>query len=263
MKKTFLLFFALLFTTVMFAQNQLPSATNATAGKLTVSFATTSPGTESYFAVYVTNSAGALVNTLYYRYASTYKSQLKTLYGLILNASPTSTNLKFVGTPDGVSGATITAAVTTKTVYWGQSAAMATAVAALADGNYKVNFEMVKRNDNWTYGSAIFAKGPATSTPVVPATLGFTGMTVSWVPASTAINDVEMEKMYSVYPSPAVNSIFVSGLDIESVDICSLSAKILMQSKEQKINISQLPKGAYLAVVYTKNGLVVKKFQKM
>jgi hypothetical protein len=73
-----------------------------------------------------------------------------------------------------------------------------------------------------------------------------------------------MEKRYTLYPSPAVSSIYVSGLDIERIDICSLSAKILIHTNEQKVNISKLPKGAYLAVVYTKSGnSIVKKFQKM
>ena len=272
MKKIIIPLVLLMWSLAIFAQNQVASATNATAGKLTVQFATAAITTDSYFAVYITNSSNQLVNTLAYRYsgnaqfATDFAPQLTTFYSLIGSSfNPASiTNLKFVGNPDGVSGATISAAFPLTTVYWGQSANMATAVAALPDADYKVNFEMVKRNNNRSSGSVTFTKGPANSAPVVPAITSFTNMTVSWTPANTAINDVEFEKLYSLYPNPAVSSIYVSGLGIEGVDICSLSAKILIHSNESNVNISQLPKGAYLAVIYTKTGdMVVKKFQKM
>lgn len=198
-----------------------------------------------------------------YQYGSNYASESTDFWSKIGSTYNTA-NFKFVGTPDGTTGATFSGAIASKTVYWGNSVAMATAVAALADGSYKVNFELVTESNNRRYYFVIFTKGPATSTPTIPTMTPFTGVSVSWVPASTAINDVEMEKRYTLYPSPAVSSIYVSGLDIESIDICSLSAKILMHSNEQKVNISKLPKGAYLAVVYTKSGSsIVKKFQKM
>ena len=95
------------------------------------------------------------------------------------------------------------------------------------------------------------------------ATTNFTTVSIAWAPVNTAINDVEMDKYYSLYPSPAVSSIYVSGLDIEGIDICSVSGKILMHSNVQNVSISALPKGVYLAVVYTKAGTVVKKFQKI
>jgi hypothetical protein len=43
MKKHILPIIALFFSATMFAQNQMPSTTNATAGKLTVTYAVTTP----------------------------------------------------------------------------------------------------------------------------------------------------------------------------------------------------------------------------
>lgn len=71
-----------------------------------------------------------------------------------------------------------------------------------------------------------------------------------------------MEKYYSVYPNPAISSIYVSGENVKEVQICALNGQILMTSNEQHVNISSLPKGNYLALITTKNGSVVKKIQK-
>lgn len=51
MKKHIFPIIALFFSATMFAQNQMPSATNATAGKLTVKWALSSPGGNSHLAV--------------------------------------------------------------------------------------------------------------------------------------------------------------------------------------------------------------------
>lgn len=42
-----------------------------------------------------------------------------------------------------------------------------------------------------------------------------------------------------------------------------LLLKILLNSKEQNVNISSLPKGIYIAVIYAKSGTSVKKIQKI
>lgn len=263
MKKLILPLFALFFSVSLFAQEQIPSVTTATAGKLTVKWALSSPGANSYLAVYITNSSNQLVNTLSYQFASSSRdSQLSTFWSLI-GSSYNVTNFKFVGTPDGSTGATFNGAIAQKTVYWGNSATMATAVAALADGNYNLIFELVRENNLISKYTVVFAKGPTTSTPTIPTMSYFNSVSASWVPANTAVQDVELQKMYSLYPSQAVSSIYVTGLDIEGIDICTLSAKIISHSNEQKVNISSLPKGMYMAVIYTKAGMVVKKFQKI
>lgn len=84
-----------------------------------------------------------------------------------------------------------------------------------------------------------------------------------WFPVNTALNNIEMYKLYSIYPNPAVSSIFASGSNIKEVAICSLTGKQIISSKEQSVSISSLPKGFYLTVIYAKAGAVVKKIQKL
>jgi len=261
MKKLFLPIFALFFSATIFAQ---------TAGTLTVTYSTKTISTqaESFYAIYITNSSSVLVNTLAYQTSNSHSSASSylTAWWNLLGGSISSTTTKYVGSTDGISGATATSFVTGKVVYWGKT----TSVATVPDATYTVNFiigectsggSSVQGNIKY---SGTFNKGATASNSTVTATTAFYNISLAWAPVSTAINDVEMEKLYTLYPSPAVSSIYVSGVDIESIEICSLSAKILMHSTEQSVNVSELPKGAYLAVVYTKSGgMLVKKFQKI
>ena len=263
MKKLILAILTLFFSATMFGQ---------TAGTLTVTYSTKtiSNQTEYADAIYITDSSGALVNTLVYQTTNSNSSAsgyLTAWWNLIGKTTPTATNTKFVGATDGISGASVKSSgwVTAKNVYWGRT----TSVASALDGTYTVNFIIVEVTSggssvqgNIKY-SGTFIKGTTASNSTVTATTAFYNLSLAWAPVNTAINDVEMDKYYSLYPSPAVSSIYVSGLDIEGIDICSVSGKILMHSNVQNVSISALPKGVYLAVVYTKAGTVVKKFQKI
>ncbi|HEY6914391.1 MAG TPA: T9SS type A sorting domain-containing protein, partial [Paludibacter sp.] len=108
-----------------------------------------------------------------------------------------------------------------------------------------------------------FTKGPVAQTVTPTAVSPISAITLTWTPVNTAIDNVEFSKLYNVYPNPAVSSVYVTGSDIKEVQICSLAGKILLSSKEQKVNISVLPKGFYLAVIYAKDGMVVKKIEKL
>ncbi len=139
------------------------------------------------------------------------------------------------------------------------------------DGDYTVKMELTDDKAGTASSSHVvgykFTKGPVASTGTLStgsvAIASISAITVQWTPVSSAVQNVEMDKLYSVYPNPAVSSIYVTGLNIEGIDICSLSGKILLMSDVQNVNISKLPKGAYLAVIYTKAGTVVKKIQKI
>ncbi len=247
MKKLILPLFALFLSATLFAQ---------TAGTLTFKVTTVAAGTVSgkhIQAIWITNSttnsSSTFVKTLLTT-TSGDKSHLK----LFLAAAGSTPNAV-----DASTGAT-TSTYGALTYTWNGTNTSRTVV---ADGNYTVWVDLSDDPDevsgNWT-----FAKGATAANITGTSTTNLTTVSLAWVPANTAINNVEMEKMYSLYPNPAVSSIYVSGLDIETIEICTLSAKILMHTNEQKVNISQLPKGAYLAVVYTKSGgMVVKKFQKI
>jgi hypothetical protein len=252
------------------AQNKVSSAANGTSGKLTVNFSTTMIGTTSkiVFAIYITdNTTGKLTNTLFYRTkdgqtdTGTVNQDLPTWFGLIGSTWPTTKTLILT---DANTGATISGSLTNQVAYWGNNSAAATAVSAVPDGTYKVNFEMAGYSPLRPVSySTTFVKGPTPSGSIpVTASTGFSGITISWVPVNTAVQDVELGKLYNVYPNPAISNIYVSGSDVKEVEICSLAGKSILVSKVQNINVSSLPKGVYLAVIRAANGTVVKKIEK-
>lgn len=266
MKTLFTSLFFCFFSFVISAQNQTPNITTATAGKLTVNFTVPTPGAKTYYAVYITNSSNVLINTLSYQYGSAYSSQLTIFWSRIGSTfNPNNTaNLKHVGI-DGTTGATLSAsaASSTKTVYWGNSTTMASTVASLPDGDYKINFELVKENNNRTYTSATFTKGPTAVTPTVsPAISTFSGISIQWTPTNTALTDVKLSSLYSIYPNPSASNVYVNGPDVKSIDVFTLEGKHVFSSNEQKLNISSLKKGTYLLNINTGKGLVSKKLIK-
>ncbi len=257
MRKAILPFVLLLCSFSLFSQ---------TAGTLTVTYSTQKIASQtlSVYAVYVTNSSAALVNTLAYKTSngnSSASSELASWWTLI---GKSLTGAKFIGTVDGISGATTSTWAIGQKVYWGRTASVAT----VPDGTYTVNFIIGEATSGGgsIVGNVIykgtFVKGTAVSNATVTATSGFSNITLAWAPVNTAINDVEMDKYYSVYPNPAVSSIFVSGSDVKQVEICSLAGQSLIVSNQQQVNISSLPKGNYLAIIRANNGTIVKKIQK-
>jgi len=259
MKKILLSFF-ILATIAVSAQNEVPAATTPTAGTLTVTTITTSCGgsysPEHSLAIYVRNSSNALVNTLLYytRNSNSSASDLTTWWSLITSF----TTSKMLLNSDAITGATATSNGLV-TCYWGKTASIAT----VADGNYTVNFEACDAPGKRGYTTGTFTKGPTAQTVTVPNVTGFTSTSIKWVPVNTAVQNLEMDKLYSVYPNPAISSIFVSGSDIKEVEICSLAGKSISRTNQQKVDISALAKGNYLAVIYAKTGTVVKKIQKL
>ena len=267
MKKLLISLSFCLFAFIISAQNQSPNATTATGGQLAVTFELLNPGTEIYFSVYITNGAGQLVNTLGYRYgngsSAQYSPQLSTFWSKIGNTFNIP-NFKYVGNTDGTSGATTTSAIASKTYYWGKTAPNVTAVAAFPDGVYTINFESAKNNNNRKYASTTFTKGPAVSTAaaVSPAISTFAGISAIWTPAATGINNIELSTLYSIYPNPAITSVYVNGPDIQSVDVFTLEGKRIFSSNQQKLNIAALKKGTYMLSINTGKGNVSKKLIK-
>jgi len=241
MKKIFFAIFALIFSASLFAQ---------TAGTLTVT-ATVSSSTYIY-SVWITSSTGTYIRTLTH-YGTNYSSDLVNWYAVSSGA-----------TTNATTGATKSSTATIVSTWNGMNISNASLV---ADAVYKVWIEMTTES----YGKSsklvtgTFTKG-TTDLPLTTLT-GVTpigGVTIKWVHVSgTGIQDVEMDKLYSVYPNPAISSIFVSGMDINQVDICSLNGQRILTSNQQKVDVSGLSKGNYLAVIYAKTGTIVKKIQKL
>ena len=242
MKKIILPIFALIFSASMFAQ---------TAGTLTVK-ATVAYSSPYFYAVWINNPNGTFLRTLvmYGGNSSYYKD-------LVNWHSQTSDNKT-----NAITGATASATTSYTTTWNGKNQVNSGVV---TDGNYIVNIEMSSESysPNSKFVSTSFAKGRSSVslTPTAVSPIG--SITVSWVPDFTAVQNVDMQKLYSVYPNPTVSSIFVNGIDIKEIEICSLSGKTLLLSKEQKVDVSALSKGFYLAIIRAKTGTVVNKFEKI
>ncbi|MEI7502933.1 MAG: DUF2271 domain-containing protein [Paludibacter sp.] len=242
MKKiyTYILFFA--FCTAMKAQ---------TSGTLTV---TSSIGASTFItAVWVTNSSSAFVRTL-----TAYGNETKYNKDLVKWTADCGGLRNYT---NAVTGATKPSSSLITSTWNGTNQLNTTQV---ADGNYNVKIEMT--TEGYGTGTKLvtgtFTKGPNAQTVTPTAVTPISAISIKWVPVNTALVDVELEKLYSVYPNPAISSIFISGLDINEVEICSLTGKSILFSKEQKIDISLLPSGIYLALIRTKVGTLVKKIYK-
>ena len=252
MKKLILPFFLLIISFSLFAQNEVPVASNAnTAGTLTVT-STVTYSNPYYYAVWINNPTGTFLRTLVmYGNNSSY-------YADLARWSADTNKNKTNATTGATKSSTSTLPIT-----WNAKDQDNSLV--VADGTYTVKIEMTSES----YGTAskfvtsTFVKGTAAQT-VTPANVSpISAISIKWVPVNTAINDVELEKLYNVYPNPAISSIYVTGNDIQAVEICSLAGKSILYSREQKVDVSALPKGMYLAVVRAKAGTIVKKIQKI
>lgn len=278
MKKIFILLLIFLSSDFVHAQQSVGEAVNGTSGTLTVTFTTTSAGGNrspmNVIAIWVQNSSNVLVNTLMYYTSNGHTSALdmSTWWGLIGShwsgnavtiAGYTKTDADAL---NGRTGATLQGHAT-RTCYWGKTVNIAT----IADGTYTVGMELADADGlppvNSTGHKLVkytFAKGTSSSTGVLSgsAQSSFSNVSVQWVSAVSAINDVKLEKLYSVYPNPTKSDIYVSGTDIESVQILSLDGRSMFFTKDQKLNVSQLKAGTYLAYITTAKGSFSKKIIK-
>lgn len=251
MKKTLLSLFVLASLLSLNAQNQAPEATTATAGTLTVS-AKVTYSSPYFYAVWINNTSGTFLRTL-------------TMYGAKTSYYPDLTHWNSESSQNkvnAVTGATQSSTSTFTTTWNAKDQANS---AVVADGTYPVKIEMTSESygTGSKYISTSFTKGATAQTVTPTAVSPISAITLTWTPVNTAIDNVEFGKLYNVYPNPAVSSFYAAGNDIKEVQICTLAGKILLSSKVQQVNISKLAKGFYLAVIYAKDGMVVKKIEKL
>ncbi len=240
MKKYFLSLLFLVVIASIHAQN--------TSGTLTVT-ATTFTANGSYapkniVAMWIQDSSGKFVKTMLIL-AANRKADLTNWVA----ATPVGNSI------DAITGAT-QSSHGTRTCTW---KATNTSGVVVPDGTYNVKMEMTESNGNGKVGTFTFDKGPNAVT-LTPANIpSFMNISIKWVPVIAGIEVEKLAKLYDVYPNPTKSSIFVTGTDISEVEILSLSAKSLMRSKEQSLNLSSLSSGTYLIQIKSKLGIVAKK----
>ena len=131
------------------------------------------------------------------------------------------------------------------------------------DGTYKVIIEMTEDRGAGVKATYTFEKGAAASTGTAVTTQPpIKNVTISWTPSGTAVNEIKLENLYTVYPNVTKSWVFVNGPDIKSVEIITLSGKQILKSNQQKINLAGLQRGAYLAQIETGKGTFIKKIIK-
>ncbi|MEI8272333.1 MAG: DUF2271 domain-containing protein [Paludibacter sp.] len=242
--KKYILFSFLLFVLVsMNAQN--------TSGLLTVT-ATTSTVYGTYapknvVAMWIQDSSGKFVKTMLIL-ANARKAHLTNW----VTATPVGNSI------DAITGAT-QSSHGTRACTW---KATDLAGVVVPDGTYTVIMEMTESNTGSKLGTFTFVKGPNGVTLTPANILSFGNISIQWAPTIAGLEDVKLASLYNVYPNPANSSIFVNGIDINEVEIFSLSAKSLLKTKDQSINISSLARGTYLVQIQSKLGMVVKKLVK-
>ncbi|MFT3754217.1 MAG: DUF2271 domain-containing protein [Paludibacter sp.] len=163
---------------------------------------------------------------------------------------------------NAVTGATRSATATYASTWNGMDQANS---AIVADGIYPVKIEMTSESygTNSKYINTSFTKGPVSQT-VTPAVVSpISAVSLTWAPVSTGVETVEYAKLYNIYPNPAISSVSAVGNGVNGLQICTLTGQILLSTNQPQLNISKLPKGYYLVVIYAKEGLVVKKLEKL
>ncbi|MDD3080142.1 MAG: DUF2271 domain-containing protein [Paludibacter sp.] len=264
MKKFFTLMIAGFFGLFALAQENSPEEIQTTGGTLTVTFSTTNAGggysPKNAVAVYITNSGGELVNTLLYRTNNGHSSaqKMSTWWSLIGSSWPSSTTRKTVvkADADAITGATASSLLVNQVVYWGKTVSLS----SVPDGDYKVDFEMTTGNRGYT--SATFTKGTTAQTITPSNVTGFSNITISWVPNSTAVKNISDNPAYKLYPNPAQSYVYASGYGIEKIELIDLNGKLLLTTKNQHIDVSDLSGGTYFVRMTTPAGMIMKKFQK-
>lgn len=255
MKKNILLILFFLTYVLSYAQNNVVESVEAsTPGVLTVTFTTADAGGEyapkHILAVWIQNSAGQFVKSLRVNAGSRIQ--------YLTNWNSNSGGNKL----DAVTSATLSSHASRTSTWNGTNAATPRAV--VVDGTYTIKMELTDKNSAGNPGTFTFVKGPATYTAPTPANIAsFSNISIRWVPsAPTDLATVELEDLYSVYPNPTRSNIFVSGLDIQRIDVYTIEGKRVLETIIPTIDLSSFPKGNYLVRVLTKNGTFIKKISK-
>jgi hypothetical protein len=255
MKKQILILAIIFFTFKISAQQNTPKVTQATAGTLTVTFSTVNTNKYSLTA-YITNSTGALVNTMLYNTTNGDGSARKmTTYWPLIGSSWSVSPTKLLTNTDAVTGASKNAPYTAKTIYWGKTAS----IADLPDGTYTINFEMVNYPpDSRRYVSGTFVKGPIISNSSIPNSTGFANISAQWLPAATAIEDYKLNTIKIQYLN---KNISISGLEVgDKLDLYSLDGKNIdsriARNGRELINVKN--RGVYVVKINDKVFKILK-----
>ena len=237
---------------ILNAQNSAPETIEAnTSGTLTIK-TTTAAANGGYqpahiLAIWVQDSSGAFVKTLM-AYAAT---RINELTSWVAKSAKNKV--------DATTGATLNSHAT-RTATWNGTNVSKTVV---ADGTYTIKMELADGGASKVATYTIVKGATTANGTLVTSSTCFTNVTIQWVPTNTALNDIKLAKQYNVYPNPTLTTAYISGFDIEEIELITLNGKSIFITQNQNINLSGLPKGIYLAKITTKQGTCMKKIEKL
>jgi len=222
-----------------------------TQGTLSISTTTSQTTSAQYapnniVAIWIVNSSGTFVKSTLV-YAATRQQYLSTW---VTNSAQNKV--------DATTGATQTSHGTRTSTWNGKSVSEV----VVPDGTYSVKMELTDKNGLGNVGTFAFTKGPVAQTLTPASVPSFSNITITWTPVATGLEDVGFSKLFSVYPNPTKSTIYVNGVDIQKIEICTVAGENVLTSTTQNIDLSALPKGMYLAIITANGGTVVKKFEK-
>lgn len=228
-----------------------------TSGTLTVSATTSSTSSPKYaprniVSIWIEDSSGNFVKTLM-ALAGERRQYLK-------NWLLTTTKAKSqYNTVDAITGATQTSHATRTCTWNGKNRSSV----LVPDGTYTLKMELTDNDGTaQNFASFTFNKGTSIQTLTPSTTNGFSNISIEWKPLNTAVDDVEANSIYQLYPNPVTNKLFVSGDDIKKIEICDLDGKVLYSSASQEIYLNFLPKGFYMVNIQTDRKNLIRKFLK-
>jgi Secretion system C-terminal sorting domain/Predicted periplasmic protein (DUF2271) len=224
-----------------------------TAGVLSASFttsATTSPsfGTYNSVVAWIEDKNGVYIKTLAL-YGINHRFDLQ----MWVTANP---NFDVV---DAVVGATCTGYGLVNTSWNGTDKTKT----LVSDDSYTLRIELCDNNSvAWNEGSFKFQKSTTVQSYRPVNQSGYSNVSIQWLPAGTGLTNMVDSKLYNVYPNPAKSTVFVDGVDIQSIDVLTLQGQFVKNSKEQSIDLTNLQKGQYLLYIHTLREDIIKKFIK-
>ena len=252
MKKLLTTTLFLAFVFILNAQNSAPETTDAnTTGTLTIKATTVAAGggyqPSHILAIWVQDSSGAFVKTLM-AYAATRISELTSWVAKSAKNKV-----------DATTGATLNSHAS-RTATWNGTNVSKVVV---ADGTYTIKMELADGGSS-KVATYTIVKGTTTANgTLVTSSSCFTNVTIQWVPTNTALNSITLAKQYNVYPNPTLSTAYISGFDIKEIELITLNGKSIFVTQNQKIDLSGLPKGIYLAKITSEAGTFMKKIEKL
>lgn len=228
-----------------------------TSGTLTVTATTSRTSSPEYgnnhiVAFWVQDSNGKYVKTIL-AYANERKQYLKN-WKTATTIAGSSYNVV-----DAITGATKTSHASRTGNWNGKN----TSSVEMADGTYIVKLELTDNESGvQNYTNFSITKGPVEQILTPSSISGFSNISLKWSPSNTAVVDIEGEKLFSIYPNPAKNNIYVSGFGISLIDILDIQGRVILSSENQQIELSKIPSGVYFCKIYSSQTDVIKKFIK-